>query len=165
MTRSSLKGFRFLARAAACVAPLFFAAGSASALTVTGLQNTNSQWAAGDYAPGGNCAREPHITLALSGFTFTVAGQPIRPARSEWAPDYVRGADSAKATWFFPFEKSDDDYGPIVMSLAKTGRSVTLELENNTDAPLPGALGALLAGSPYKRCTGTTPAPAGAAVK
>lgn len=163
MGRTSAAGRGFLALA---MPALLLSSAPARALTVTNLRNLQVEWSFGQYAPGGDCTRQPRLTVDATGFTVLANGQTLHPARSEWAPDYVRGADDNpnpryKVTWFFPFMRSDSDFGPLVLTLEQDRGVATASFENQDMHPQPGAYGALLAATPLKRCGGAAaPAPA-----
>lgn len=134
-------------------------------MPVTNLKDSSVAWGYGSYAPGGNCAGPTSITVDVTGFTFFTGGQKAHPPRVQQALDFVRGADPDQVAWFFPFPKSDSDFGPIMLTMNRHGANI--ELDNETGKPLTGPYAALLAGSPYKKCAGTAapaakPAPAAA---
>jgi hypothetical protein len=127
----------------------------ARAVTLTSLKDAQVAWGYGHYAPAGKCAGPVRIAVDASGFTFTVNGQTAHPARFENALDFVRGADPAQVAWFFPFPRSDDDFGPILLTVTRTPATITVD--NETGRPLAGMHGALVAASPFRKCAGAVP--------
>lgn len=130
-------------------------AAPADAVRISSLAGMRIDRAFGTFGAHGNCTSGPTITVAATGFTFSVGGKSLKPAKVEWSPSFNGDNDGSKPlpTWFFPFPRSDDDFGPLVMTL--DAREISLDKQDNTVAPV---YAALLAGSPYKRC-GTAPTP------
>ena len=137
--------------AAAALAVL---AAPADAVRISSLAGMRIDRAFGTFGAHGDCTRGPTITVAPTGFTFVIGGRSLRPAKFEWAPDYNGDNDGSHPlpSWFFPFPRSDNDFGPLVMTL--DAREISFDKQDNVVAPV---YAALLAGSPYRRC-GAVPA-------
>jgi len=129
-------------------------AAPADAVRIGSLAGMRMDRAFGMFGAHGDCKNGPTITVSADGFTFVIGGKSLKPAKFEWAPGYNGDNDGSHPlpSWFFPFPRSDDDFGPLVMTL--DAGAITFDKQDNAVAPL---YATLLAGSPYKRC-GTTPA-------
>ncbi|MFT3965125.1 MAG: hypothetical protein QM690_04500 [Sphingobium sp.] len=125
----------------------------ARAVTLTSLKGQGMDAQFGQYAPGGNCGRTPRLAIDASGFTFTLAsGQTLHPARFEWAASYMGPRYEGIAQVFFPFSKSNSDFGPVVMTLNAEEKAGRIVLESESGRPLPAPYGPLVQASPYMRC-------------
>ena len=109
----------------------------------------------GRYAPGGDCTREPRITVEASGITFEVQGTAEKATRLEYAASFPGPAYSGISQWFFPFT-SPNGY-PVLMVFNADEKPGRLMIQPN-DEGWPGGPKlstrnqALVKGSPYARC-------------
>jgi|TARA_R100000501_G_scaffold18139_1_gene36337 hypothetical protein len=133
----------------------------ASALPLTNLKGQGLESIYGAYAPGGECTREPRITIDEDGFAFrvgesTVRGKPFERALTFMGPSY----DGISAV-FFPFPASNSDFGPLVMIVNDEETPGLIRVDSNL-APgqrLDPLHAALNEASPFIRCEGSAPAP------
>jgi hypothetical protein len=129
----------------------------ASAITVTNLRNVHLDALFGRYAPGGDCKREPRITVDATGFTFTNGGRTAHPARFEHAVSYGPHDYAGISSWFFPFMKNDDDFGPVLMTFNANEKRGLLMIENERAGAGNPLYVALAKGSPYRKCAAPRP--------
>jgi hypothetical protein len=129
----------------------------ASAITVTNLRNVHLDALFGRYAPGGDCKREPRITVDATGFTFTNGGRTVHPARFEHAVSYGPHDYAGISSWFFPFMKNDDDFGPVLMTFNANEKRGLLMIENERAGAGNPLYVALAKGSPYRKCVAPRP--------
>jgi len=125
-------------------------AAPAGAVRINSLAGMRLDRAFGTFGAHGDCTKGPTITVAPTGFTFIVGGKSLKPPAFEWAPAYNGDNDGSHPlpVWFFPFPRSKDDFGPLVMTL--DAQSISFDKQDNVIAPL---YATLLAGSPYTRCS------------
>ena len=135
----------------------------ANALPINGLKGNGLDAIYGSYAPRGNCAAEPRVTIDDRGFTFRANGRTVIASKIEYAVSYNGQSYEGIASVFFPFPRNDDDFGPVVMTVNDGEKRGVIGFESNvargqrTD-PLHAALAAA---SPFTLCKGTaTAAPA-----
>jgi hypothetical protein len=129
----------------------------ASAITVTNLRNVHLDALFGRYAPGGDCKREPRITVDATGFTFTNGGRTVHPARFEHAVSYGPHDYAGISSWFFPFMKNDDDFGSVLMTFNANEKRGLLMIENERAGAGNPLYVALAKGSPYRKCAAPRP--------
>jgi hypothetical protein len=129
----------------------------ASAITVTNLRNVHLDALFGRYAPGGDCKREPRITVDATGFTFTNGGRTVHPARFEHAVSYGPHDYAGISSWFFPFMNNDDDFGPVLMTFNANEKRGLLMIENERAGAGNPLYVALAKGSPYRKCAAPRP--------
>ena len=101
---------------------------SAHAVTLDGLQGSGFEHIYGSYAPGGDCAREPRVTIGDAGITFRATGRRVTAARIEYAASFFGGAYEGDALAFFPFPQGDFDFGPVLM-FVNDERTGTVRIE------------------------------------
>ena len=129
---------------------------SASAVTLDGLKREGLGKIYGSYAPGGDCKRQPLLVIDDPGFTFTVAGRTVTQSRIEYAVSYMGPDYEGISLVFFPFPKSEDDLGPVLMMVNHEEHPGVVRFESNL-APgqkLQEMQSALIA-SRLLRCAGT----------
>jgi hypothetical protein len=138
----------------AVAASVLMVAASAHAVTINGLQGSGFEHIYGSYAPGGDCAREPRVTIGDAGMTFRATGRTVTAARVEYAASFFGGAYEGDALAFFPFPRGDSDFGPVLMFVNedRTG-TVRIEAEAGPGQRL-DRFRAALAGT-YQLCPGT----------
>lgn len=128
---------------------------SAQAVSIDGLEGSGFDHIYGSYAPDGDCAREPRLTIAEAGMTFRADGRTVTATRIEYAASFFGGFYEGIALAFFPFPRSDSDLGPVLMYVNDDEKSGTVRIEANAE---PGQrldpFHAALAGS-YQLCPGT----------
>src|SRR3546814_10088523 len=57
----------------------------AHAVPVNGLRDPAFRYIYGSYAPGGDCSREPRVTINSAGMTFRASGRDVKTTRLEYA--------------------------------------------------------------------------------
>lgn len=130
-------------------------AASAQAVTVDGLQGSGFEYVYGSYAPGGDCSREPRVTIGDAGMTFRADGQTVAATRLEYAASFFGGAYEGDALAFFPFPRSDSDLGPVLMLVNEDGMRGTVRIETEAVPGQPlDPFHRTLAGT-YQLCPGT----------
>lgn len=123
------------------------------AVEITGMKDfPNLQ---GRYAPGGDCKRQPRITIDASGMAFEVEGHSKRVAQLEYAASYGGNFYEGSSQWFFPFGR--DGAYPILMTFNADEKAGVLTIAPHDEGyaggpPLTPRNRALVAGSPYLRC-------------
>lgn len=140
-------------------------AGSAHALALHDLKGQSLENLYGTYAAGGDCQREPRITVDESGFAFRYERKDTRASTFVYAVSYYTGAhgtpsaEDADKTMFFPFPTGVkegkwgpevDAYGPLTMEF--DSKQHTVVIEAGRDALLTPLQAALVRGSPYASC-------------
>jgi len=88
---------------------------SAQALPLNSLKGQGLDHIYGSYAPGGNCAREPRLTIADNGITFRALGREVTQQRVEYAASFLGPSYEGIMAVFFPFPVSDSDFGRVLM--------------------------------------------------
>ena len=138
---------------------LILAMHQAPAVELSNLRNQGVDALYGSYAPGGDCTREPRITVDAAGFTFDAAGQRTRTRRIEYAVSYMGQDYQGRSAWFFPFVVNDDDLGPLLMTFNADERDGALGIEaTDSRRPLSNPIqAALVRHTPYLRCSKRTP--------
>ncbi|MDG2515123.1 hypothetical protein P7B04_20785 [Sphingobium yanoikuyae] len=136
-----------LATALACAAPAW-------AVPLNGLKGQGLNAIYGSYAPRGDCTAEPRLSIDDSGFTFRANGRVVKSVRVEQALSYLGPDYRGISLVFFPFPVSDDDFGPVVMTVNDGERRGVIRLEADF---APGRRVdpfqvALTRSSPYSRC-------------
>lgn len=137
-----------------------------SALTISGLKGQGLEKIYGSYAPRGNCAAEPRVTIDDKGFTFRANGRTLLASKVEYAVSYMGQSYEGIASVFFPFPRSEDDFGPVVMTVndgekrGVIGFGADLRRGQRAD-PFHAAL---TSASPFTLCKGTAATPAAAPV-
>lgn len=153
MDKLDFRGRRVLGLALAANALLV--TDSAQAVSIDGLQGSGFDHIYGSYAPDGDCAREPRVTIAGPGMTFRADGRTVTATRIEYAASFFGGFYEGIALAFFPFPRSDSDLGPVLMYVNEDEKPGTVRIEANAE---PGQrldpFHAALAGS-YQLCPGT----------
>lgn len=133
----------------------------AVALPLTSLKDQGLDAAFGSYAPRGDCAREPRITLDETGFTFRADGRMLQSRRFERAFSYMGPSYEGISAVFFPFPVSNSNFGPVIMIVNADEKPGLIRLEADV-APgqrLDPFHGALTRAAPYLRCGGAAKAP------
>lgn len=139
---------------AAAVALLL--SGQASALPINGLKGHGLETIYGSYAPRGNCAAEPRVTIDNKGFTFRANGRTVIASKVEYAVSYMGQSYEGITSVFFPFPRSDDDFGSLVMTVNDGEKRGVITFETNVGRgqradPFHAALSAA---SPFTLCKG-----------
>ena len=89
----------------------------AGAVTLTDLRDQGFESIFGDYAPGGDCSREPRLRIDEAGFTFTRAGRAIHAHSLEYAASFGGPDYHGISLFFFPFPISEDEPGHVLMTV------------------------------------------------
>ncbi len=150
MTRQLRIGFlSAVASVIASITPI-----TASAVEVTNLAGLEDIF--GRYAPGGDCSRQPQILVELSGLTFEVAGATEKVTNPEYAASYAAHDYDGISKWIFPFRLADG-YA-ILMTFNANEQQGALLIDPHDEGwkggpPLSPRNKALVAGSPYARCS------------
>ena len=128
---------------------------SAQAVTVDGLKGAGFEHIYGSYAPGGDCARDPRVTIGDNGMAFRANGRTVTATRVEYAASFFGAFYEGAALAFFPFPRSGSDLGPVLMFVNEDEKLGALRIEADAE---PGRrldpFHAALAGS-YRLCPGT----------
>lgn len=128
-------------------------AAPAPAVTVQNLEGLEEIY--GRYGPGGDCTRDPRITVEKSGITVETAVGKEKTTEMEWAASYGGNSYEGIGRWIFPFK--DANGWPVVFAFSADEKPGSLVVEGH-DAGWKGGptLGArdeaLVKGSPYARC-------------
>jgi hypothetical protein len=127
--------------------------GVAGAVELQGLKGHEALF--GRYAPGGDCAKQPRITVDASGLSFEVAGKTEKVTNPEQALGFAGPDYQGIGVWLFPFRKGEG-YA-ILMSFNEGEKPGTLAIGGHDEGypggpPASPRNAALIAGSPYARC-------------
>ncbi|WP_089214225.1 hypothetical protein [Sphingopyxis indica] len=129
----------------------------ALAVSMTSLKGAGMEADYGSYAPGGDCSREPRIAIGDDGFAFTAAGRTVAGRPFEWAASFFGNSYEGISNAFFPFPRTADDYGMVLLTTSSDEKRGTLLVESNV-APgqrIDAFEGAFVRPEPYVRCKGT----------
>lgn len=100
--------------AAGCAASLLIA-GTSGAFPLDRLDGQGLESIYGSYAPDGDCAREPRLTIGDDGFTFEANGRTEQPPIVEHAASFMGPDYDGIAKVFFPFPVDDGNMGPLLL--------------------------------------------------
>lgn len=131
-------------------------ASAALAVSLTGLKGQRLDNIYGSYAPRGNCAAEPRLTIDDSGFTFRALGRVQKRAQVEYAVSYMGPSYEGISAIFFPFPVDDNDFGPVLMTVNDGEKRGVIRFDADV-APgkkLAPFHAALTAASPFLLCRG-----------
>ena len=127
---------------------------AAESVEVDGLSGHDDLF--GRYAPGGDCKRQPRITVDASGIVFDVAGKTEKATKVEYVlgfygPDY-QGIQKI----VLPFKRSDGEYA-IMMEFNAGEKPGALAISGHGEGypggpPFSPRNKALAGASPYARC-------------
>jgi hypothetical protein len=125
----------------------------AIAVELNGLQGHDSLF--GEYGPGGDCKREPHVIVDASGITVVVSGQPEKATVLEEVLGFAGPDYNGISKWFFPF-KTSAGY-PVMMTFNDEEKPGRLTVGGHDEGwqggpKLSPRNQALVDGSPYQRC-------------
>ncbi len=128
--------------------------GNASALTLDNLKGAHLDDLYGTYSPGGDCKREPRITVGDAGLAFESAGKTTHTKRIEYAVSYGAPDYNGITRWIFPFPVTEDDFGRVLMTFNADEKPGTLSAESDLGPgqSLSALQAALVKASPYIRC-------------
>jgi len=124
----------------------------AGAVTVTDLRGIHLDSLFGRYAPRGDCAREPRITVDPTGIAFTNGGRTVHTGKFEYAVSYGPYDYQGISSWFFPFVKNADDFGPVLMTFNADEKPGLLTITNQATGAASPLHAALFRNSPYSKC-------------
>lgn len=68
----------------------------------------------GSYAPGGDCSREPRVTINNAGMTFRAGGRTVQTTRLEFAASFFGARYEGNILVFYPFPRGGD-MGPVFL--------------------------------------------------
>lgn len=125
----------------------------ASAVELAGLEGYERLF--GRYAPGGDCAKQPRITVDVRGLTFDVSGKTELVTNPEHALSFAGPEYEGKSVFMFPF-RIPDGY-PILMTFDADEVAGRLIVQPQDEGWAGGPKlsprnEALVKGSPYQRC-------------
>lgn len=128
--------------------------GHASAVTLDNLKDSNLDDIFGTYGPGGDCKREPLITVDDSGLAFAHAGKTTHSASIEYAVSYGGQEYDGISRWIFPFPVNDNDFGRVLMTFNADEKRGTLTADPDLGPgqSLSALQASLVAASPYAKC-------------
>ena len=128
--------------------------GNASAVTLENLKDAQLDGIFGTYAPGGDCKREPRITVDDSGLGYAHAGKTTHSTSIEYAVSFGGPEYDGISRWIFPFPVNADDVGRVLMTFNGDEKPGTLAVEPNLGPgqSLSGLQASLVKASPYARC-------------
>lgn len=136
------------------------AAASAQSYTLSSFKGQGIDHIFGSYAPRGDCAKEPRVTIDEKGMTFRASGQDRKPPRVEHALTFMGQSYDGITAVFFPFPVSDTDYGRVIMFVNDDERPGVIRFELNLPpGQRPDPFHAAFAGGGlFTRCKGSAPA-------
>lgn len=103
----------------------------ANAETLDDLSDSNFQPVYGDYAPAGDCSRMPKVTIEASGLVFRTDEGSQRATRIEYALSYFGPDYQGISLALFPFPRSEDEPGHILMYVNPDEIAGRLTFEQN----------------------------------
>jgi hypothetical protein len=137
---------------------------AAGAVTRTDLAGEDMQQIYGQYAPRGDCKAGPVITIDRSGFSYDVAGKTTHSGKFEFAASFWGNSYDGISLAFFPFVRSDDDFGATTLVVNADEVPGKITVSNDGPPPISAVQRALAKASPFMRCGGAprlkAPAPA-----
>ncbi|MFA7440990.1 MAG: hypothetical protein WCZ66_08460 [Sphingomonadaceae bacterium] len=155
-TRRDITGLAFMAT-------ISLAPAEAGAISINGLKDFADIH--GSYARGGDCSREPRVTIGDAGMRFQANGRTVQAARMEYAASFFGMQYEGITQAFFPFPRNDSDMGPVLIFVNEDEKRGQLRIESNVEAGQRlDPFHAALVGN-YQLCAGTgsnVPAPAAA---
>lgn len=138
---------------------------AAGAVTRSDLAGEDMQQIYGQYAPRGDCKAGPVITIDRSGFSYDVAGKTTHSGKFEYAASFWGNSYDGISLAFFPFVRSDDDFGATTLVVNADEVPGKITVSNDGPPPISTVQRALAKASPFMRCGGaprlkaTAPAP------
>lgn len=128
--------------------------GSAQGVTLGNLKDAQLDDIYGTYAPGGDCKREPRITVDESGLAFSHAGTSTHSGNIEYALSFGGPEYAGISRWLFPFPVDDNDFGRVLLTFNPDEKAGALAAESDLGPGqhLSALQAALVASSPYARC-------------
>lgn len=106
---------------------------------------------AGQYAPGGDCKREPRLIVDGQGILVQSGGKQSKLAPVDVCRTCVGGMRyEGIEVWIGPNTKGGDQ--PFVFRFNANEKPGTVLIEQLDKKALPPIVGKMVAGSPYKRC-------------
>jgi len=127
----------------------------AEAIPVNGLRGNGFEHIYGSYARGGDCSREPRVTIGDAGMTFSANGRTVQATHMEYAASIFGARYEGIMLAFYPFPRSGGDLGPVLLYVNDGEKPGAMRIEANA---APGQrlepFHAALAGV-YRLCAGT----------
>ena len=140
------------AKAAALAACLLLYCGPSAAIEVDNLGAFEQHF--GRYAPGGDCTKQPQITIDRAGFAFTGGPDLPKATRPDYAASFMGNFYEGSSLFFFPYPEQPRPF-LLTLNADETPGVVKLEVFDH-DYPggprLPDKYRPYIAGSPYGRC-------------
>ncbi len=135
---------------------------SAWAVPLTSFKDQGVDHLFGSYAPRGDCAKQPSVTIDEKGMTFRAIGQERRPPRVDYAVSFWGQHYDGIMAVFYPFPLSDSDLGRVLMYVNDDERRGVIRFE--ADLPRGKAAepfhAAFTNGGLFTLCEGSAPAKA-----
>lgn len=88
---------------------------STQAVTISAFKGQGFEAIYGSYAPGGDCSKEPRLTIGDRGITFRANGREVTPPSVEYAASLYGQRYEGITQVFYPFRVSDTNLGPVLM--------------------------------------------------
>jgi len=106
---------------------------------------------AGQYAPGGDCKREPRLIVDGQGILVQSGGKQSKLAPVDVCRTCVGGMRyEGIEVWIGPNAKGGDQ--PFIFRFNANEKRGTVLIEQQDKRQLPPIVGKMVAGSPYMRC-------------
>gem|GEM_PF-1436347 len=102
---------------------------SAWAVPLTSFKDQGVDHLFGSYAPRGDCAKQPSVTIDEKGMTFRAIGQERRPPRVDYAVSFWGQHYEGIMAVFYPFPLSDSDLGRVLMYVNDDERRGVIRFE------------------------------------
>jgi hypothetical protein len=131
-----------------------FASARTWAVLLDRLQGEHAQALYGRYAVRGDCRRTPRITVDDAGMLFEADGLRERSRRFVHALTFMGQQYHGISQWFFPFARSEDDYGWLLMTFNADEQrgKLSIDAPSQQRAGLSPLQAALVRHSPYWHC-------------
>jgi hypothetical protein len=125
----------------------------ASSVTLPDLEGHDDIF--GRYGPGGDCSKQPLVTVDASGIAIEAAGKREKTTGPELALEFFGPQYQGIAKVIFPFTNAHGY--PVLMTFNADEKPGRLTVDANDEGlpgepPLSPLNAALVKGSPYQRC-------------
>src|SRR3546814_497653 len=138
-----------------CAAAMMSMSSIAHAVPVNGLRDPAFRYIYGSYAPGGDCSREPRVTINSAGMTFRASGRDVKTTRLEYAASIFGVRYEGITLAFYPFVKSDNTLGPVLVYVNDEEKPGAIRISADAEPGRPlDPFHAAIAGT-YKLCAGS----------
>lgn len=147
-----ISGRRHVRGSLGLVAGVLMASTAAQAIPVNGLKDFRSIH--GSYARGGDCSREPRVTIDDAGMTFRASGRTVQATRMEYAASFFGARYEGIILVFYPFSRGND-MGPLFLYVNDEEKPGALRIVSDPGpGQRPDPFHAALVGR-YQLCAGT----------